>query len=79
MRTVVAMNQKPTGQQETWAQTDDCFWLKSSRSANDGSCVEISFVGRNVLVRDSKDALGPRLNLSKSVWRVFIEDIKGRA
>jgi Domain of unknown function (DUF397) len=71
------MKQTRTGQQEASAQTDDYFWFKSSRSTSDGSCVEIAFVGRNALVRDSKDAAGPRLYFSKSIWQVFIDDVKG--
>lgn len=53
-------------------------WRKSSySSANGGQCVEVA---RNlpgaVAVRDSKDPDGPKLMLSRAVWRAFTAAVR---
>ena len=55
-------------------------WFKSSRSANNGTCVEIRFDGDMVLVRDSKYLRDPRNNpatqpivtVSVDEWTAFL-------
>jgi len=47
-------------------------WFKSSRSANNGQCVEVAFTGGQVAVRDSKNPAGPALVFSESAWTAFV-------
>nr|MDT0662538.1 DUF397 domain-containing protein [Micromonospora sp. DSM 115978] len=50
-------------------------WRKSSRS-DSGSCVEVADnVRGQVLVRDSKDPVGPTLAFGPAAWRTFIRAI----
>ena len=52
-------------------------WIKSSRSNNQGQCVEVAELpdgGR--AVRDSKDRSGPVLTFTREEWRTFIEGAK---
>jgi hypothetical protein len=44
-------------------------WRKSSRSHDDGACVEIAALGHSIAVRDSKNPDGPRLALDHAQWR----------
>ncbi|MFD2766375.1 DUF397 domain-containing protein [Micromonospora eburnea] len=48
-------------------------WRKSTRSANEGNCVEVAdnLLGV-VLVRDSKDRSGPTLSFTPDAWRSLI-------
>lgn len=48
-------------------------WRKSTRSANEGNCVEVADnLAGVVLVRDSKDRIGPALTFGPESWRTFI-------
>lgn len=49
-------------------------WFKSSYSGNEpgSDCVEVAAAPEAVLVRDSKNAQGPRLALSPSGWSAFV-------
>lgn len=48
-------------------------WRKSTRSANDGNCVEVADnLPGVVLVRDSKDRSGPALTFRPDAWRSFV-------
>ncbi|GHH60108.1 DUF397 domain-containing protein [Lentzea cavernae] len=49
-------------------------WRKSSYSdaTEEGECVEVAF-GRDVLVRDSKNAGAGTLTFSAPAWRAFVQ------
>lgn len=47
-------------------------WRKSTRSTGQSNCVEVSYRETVVLVRDSKDPLGPVLSASTAAWRTFL-------
>jgi hypothetical protein len=51
-------------------------WFKSTRSANDGGCVEVAFVERVVAVRDSKDPAGPVLIFPAGQWAAFVAAVR---
>jgi Domain of unknown function (DUF397) len=46
-------------------------WRKSESSGS-VDCVEVAFVGRSVLVRNSKDPAGPVLSFTQSEWAAFL-------
>ncbi|MER5455731.1 DUF397 domain-containing protein [Micromonospora sp. NPDC002389] len=50
-------------------------WFTSSRSANNGDCVECAILPDAIAVRDSKDRSGPVLVFSHSQWSVFVTDL----
>lgn len=50
-------------------------WRKSRFSADTGNCVEIGTMSVSVLVRDSKDAAGPVLAMSRTQWAQFLRHI----
>jgi len=53
--------------------SSELAWFKSSYSGGDGNeCVEVATCPHAVLVRDSKDAQGPRLALSPAAWADFV-------
>ncbi|MEZ3178373.1 DUF397 domain-containing protein [Streptomyces pimonensis] len=53
----------------------DCQWRKSSYSPDASNCVEVAATPSAVLIRDSKDAPGPRLGLSPTAWAAFLAHI----
>jgi hypothetical protein len=50
-------------------------WRRSSRSYEDGNCIEVRLVGSSVEVRDSKNPAGPKLRVSSRQWARLIEAI----
>ena len=51
-------------------------WVKSSRSATNGNCVEVAFLGEGrVALRDSKDPQGPALRFTHSEWIAFVDGV----
>jgi Domain of unknown function (DUF397) len=50
-------------------------WIKSSRSANNGACVEIAAVEGRTAVRDSKNPSGPVLVFDSAAWSAFLADV----
>jgi hypothetical protein len=51
-------------------------WVKSSRSANNGNCVEVAFLGEGrVALRDSKDPEGPALRFTRGEWSAFVDGV----
>ncbi|MCX4470909.1 DUF397 domain-containing protein [Micromonospora sp. NBC_01655] len=47
-------------------------WFTSSRSANNGDCVECAVLPDVMAVRDSKDRSGPTLVFPARQWSAFI-------
>lgn len=51
-------------------------WAKSSRSGNNGNCVEVAFLSEgNVALRDSKDPEGPVLRFNRGEWSAFVDGV----
>ncbi|MER5704815.1 DUF397 domain-containing protein [Micromonospora sp. NPDC002296] len=46
-------------------------WRKSSRSGDEGACVEMAVVPDAIAVRDSKDPAGPALIFPPTAWTTF--------
>lgn len=51
-------------------------WRKSSYSADTGDCVEIATQNAYVLVRDSNDHNGPKLEVASTQWEHFLARIR---
>jgi hypothetical protein len=50
-------------------------WRKSTYTLK-GACVEVAFVGRSVLLRDSKRPSGAVLEFSAEEWTAFLEGVR---
>ncbi|MFC9857175.1 MULTISPECIES: DUF397 domain-containing protein [unclassified Streptomyces] len=63
------MIQKPSA-----GDASELRWFKSSHSSSgDGNdCVEVAAAPHTVHVRDSKNAHGPRLAVSRAAWTGFV-------
>jgi hypothetical protein len=53
----------------------DETWRTSTRSGQNGACVEVRQVAGTVQVRDSKDRSGPVLMFTADVWQSFVSAI----
>jgi len=52
-------------------------WIKSSRSGQQGECVEVAGNLRaDVAVRDSKNPTGPAYLVNRAAWGTFITAVK---
>jgi hypothetical protein len=51
-------------------------WRKARRSMGNGNCLEIAAAGRGVLVRDSKDRMGPVLSYTAESWLTFTREAR---
>lgn len=47
-------------------------WRRSTASGS-GNCVEVAFASESILVRNSRDPLGPVLSFSPEEWAAFLE------
>ena len=54
-------------------RTTDTEWIKATRSANGGSCVEVRRHDGAIEVRDSKDQTGPVLRFTGPEWDAFLD------
>lgn len=55
-------------------------WFKSSFSNPSQECVEVSFGGDVVHIRDTKDhGTGPVLSVPAHDWAAFLDEVTGRA
>jgi hypothetical protein len=52
---------------------DPTEWVKSSRSGDSGSCVEMRRAGDLIEVRDSKDRSGPTLRFTLAELEAWID------
>lgn len=51
-------------------------WKKSTRSQNNGACLEARLSGDVVQVRDSKNTQGPALSFTVAEWLAFLDGAK---
>jgi hypothetical protein len=54
----------------------DLQWRKARRSAGNGACVEVAPTSGQIVVRDSKDPDGVRLQYAAQSWQIFVHNIK---
>ncbi len=54
----------------------DSQWRKSTRSGDNGACVEVAEMHDEIKVRDSKDPDGPKLTFTRDEWRAFVTSAK---
>jgi hypothetical protein len=54
-------------------------WRRATRSgtSNADNCVEVAVLPDRVMVRDSKDATGPMLSVTRAGWAVFVRSLRG--
>ncbi len=52
-------------------------WRKSSRSGNQGQCVEVATADSTWYVRDSKNPDAGHLTVSPTAWHAFLDTITG--
>ncbi|MFE0414152.1 DUF397 domain-containing protein [Streptomyces tendae] len=52
-------------------------WFKSSHSGGSGTeCVECAYFPHGALIRDSKCADGPALDVRLNSWRLFVDSVR---
>jgi hypothetical protein len=54
----------------------DNEWRKSSRSINNGACVEAALSLGEIMIRDSADRDGPVVHCPAKAWRAFVAEVK---
>ncbi|MFJ3097941.1 DUF397 domain-containing protein [Streptomyces hydrogenans] len=55
------------------ASLDGASWRKSSYSAGEGECIEITDLPGGLAVRDSKNPAGPALRFTATEWTHFCQ------
>jgi hypothetical protein len=55
---------------------DLAAWRKSSRSTDQGNCIEVATLGTTRAVRDSKNPTGPALRFTTAAWSAFTTAIR---
>jgi hypothetical protein len=58
--------------------SDELRWWKSSRSGNQGQCVEVAASDGARYVRDSKSPDAGRLVVDQVAWRSFVGAVRRR-
>lgn len=56
-------------------QLDGLIWIKGD-SCNNAACVEVARNGDAVLIRDSKNPHGPKLEFSNLEWQAFVQGVR---
>lgn len=56
-------------------ESSSTSWRKSTASAQ-GNCVEVSFAGESVLMRNSRSPEGPVLSFTHPEWEAFLTGIR---
>lgn len=54
----------------------DKVWRKSSRSAAENTCVELSVTTTRVDIRDSKQRAAGMLTIASESWSRFLDQVK---
>lgn len=57
-------------------EVGDLRWRTARRSANNGACVEVAPTAGSILVRDSKNQVGPVVAYAGNAWRAFLIEAK---
>lgn len=69
---------------ETWTKSSGCdtqtcvevMWKKSTKSNNNGACVEVRSTDDEIQVRDSKNPSGSVLSFTPAEWDAFLDGAK---
>lgn len=65
-----------TRHQAVAASLSTAAWRKSSRTQNNGQCVELADLTDQIAVRDSKDPHGPALMFAPKSFATFLAKAK---